>query len=244
MSHFAQIEDGVVTNVIAADQDFIDNHMDGEWVQTSYNTRGGKHYAPNSNEEDSGTPLRKNYAGIGMIYDSARDAFYVPQPYPSWTLDDDTCLWEFTEEQARRMRCTIEHWRPNLASQCSMASISMRNAGKNLNTYTATQPVMGSQFTATVNLQGTGYTTAALFGLTGAATGPTINGYVLLVDFSSPLGDLLPLPYQSGPIATFTFPVPMLPALCGFKLYTQAAHFGGQADFSLSNSQDLIFGKR
>jgi hypothetical protein len=94
MSYFAKIEDGVVTNVIAADQDFIDNHMDGEWVQTSYNTRGGKHYAPDSNEEDSGTPLRKNYAGIGYVYDSVRDAFYSPQPYPSWTLNDTTCLWE------------------------------------------------------------------------------------------------------------------------------------------------------
>ena len=94
MSYFAKIEDGVVTNVIAADQDFIDNHMDGEWVQTSYNTRGGKHYAPDSNEEDSGTPLRKNYAGIGYVYDSVRDAFYSPQPYPSWTLDEDTCYWK------------------------------------------------------------------------------------------------------------------------------------------------------
>ena len=94
MSYFAKIEDGVVTNVIAADQDFIDNHMDGEWVQTSYNTRGGKHYDPDTKLEDDKTPLRKNYAGIGFIYDSVKDAFYSPQPYPSWTLDEDTCLWE------------------------------------------------------------------------------------------------------------------------------------------------------
>ena len=93
MSHFAKVEDGIVTAVYVAEQDFIDNHMDGEWVQTSYNTRGGKHYAPDSNEEDSGTPLRKNYAGIGYIYDSVKDAFYAPQPYPSWTLDEDTCRW-------------------------------------------------------------------------------------------------------------------------------------------------------
>ena len=94
MSHFAKVEDGIVTQVLVVEQDFIDNHMDGEWVQTSYNTRGGKHYAPDSNEEDSGTPLRKNYAGIGYIYDSVKDAFYQPQPYPSWTLDEDTCQWE------------------------------------------------------------------------------------------------------------------------------------------------------
>jgi len=94
MSYFAKVEDGIVTNVIAADQDFIDNNMDGEWVQTSYNTHGGKHYDPETQEEDDKTPLRKNYAGIGFVYDSVRDAFYSPQPYPSWTLNEDTCSWE------------------------------------------------------------------------------------------------------------------------------------------------------
>ena len=94
MSYFAKIEDGIVTNVIAADQDFINNNMDGEWVQTSYNTHGGKHYDPDTKLEDDKTPLRKNYAGIGFIYDSVRNAFYAPQPYPSWTLNDDTCYWE------------------------------------------------------------------------------------------------------------------------------------------------------
>jgi hypothetical protein len=93
MSHFAQIEDGIVTRVIVAKQDYIDT-QDGTWVQTSYNTKGGKHYDPVTGEEDSGVALRKNYAGIGDTYDSAKDAFYAPQPFPSWTLDDDTCLWE------------------------------------------------------------------------------------------------------------------------------------------------------
>ena len=93
MSHFAKVENGIVTNVTVAEQEHIDT-LDGTWVQTSYNTRGGKHYAPNSNEEDSGTPLRKNYAGIGYTYDSDKDAFYAPQPYPSWTLNEDTCIWE------------------------------------------------------------------------------------------------------------------------------------------------------
>jgi hypothetical protein len=97
MSHFAKVEDGVVTQVLVVEQEFIDTGALGDasqWVQTSYNTRGGKHYDPNTGEEDSGTPLRKNYAGKGYTYDSARDVFYEPQPYPSWTLDDDTCLWE------------------------------------------------------------------------------------------------------------------------------------------------------
>ena len=93
MSHFAKVEDGIVTQVLVVEQDFIDNHMDGEWVQTSYNTYGGKHYDPDTRLEDDKPPLRKNYAGIGHTYDATRDAFYAPQPYPSWTLDDDTCLW-------------------------------------------------------------------------------------------------------------------------------------------------------
>jgi hypothetical protein len=85
MAHYALIEDGVVTNVIVAEQDFIDTQS-GTWVQTSYNTSGGIHLL-------GGTPLRKNYAGIGMTYDAERDAFYAPEPYPSWSLNEDTCLW-------------------------------------------------------------------------------------------------------------------------------------------------------
>ena len=86
MAHYALIEDGVVTNVIVAEQDFIDTQS-GTWVQTSYNTRAGVHIL-------QGTPLRKNYAGIGYVYDADRDAFYAPSPYPSWVLDEDTCTWE------------------------------------------------------------------------------------------------------------------------------------------------------
>ena len=93
MSHFAKVENGIVTYVIVAEQDHIDT-VEGQWVQTSYNTRGGKHYAPNSNEEDGGVALRKNYAGPGYTYDETRDAFYTPKPYPSWTLTEDTCEWD------------------------------------------------------------------------------------------------------------------------------------------------------
>jgi len=96
MSHFAEVIDGIVTRVIVAEQDFIDSGSMGNannWVQTSYNTRGGKHYASDSNTPDGGVALRKNYAGAGYTYDSTRDAFYTQQPYPSWTLDEDTCIW-------------------------------------------------------------------------------------------------------------------------------------------------------
>ncbi len=96
MSHFAKVEDGIVTQVIVAEQDHIDT-LEGQWVKTSYNTRGGKHYAPNSNKEDGGIAFRKNYAGPGHIYDETRDAFYSQQPYQSWALNEDTFLWECPE---------------------------------------------------------------------------------------------------------------------------------------------------
>ena len=98
MAHFAEVdENNIVTRVIVAEQDFINSGAVGEssnWVQTSYNTRGGIHYTPNSNEPDDGIALRKNYAGVGFTYDSDRDAFYTSQPYPSWTLNEDSCQWE------------------------------------------------------------------------------------------------------------------------------------------------------
>lgn len=86
MGHYAKIENGVVTNVIVAQKDFIDT-QEGTWVKTSYNTHGGKHY-------NGGTPLRKNYAIVGGVYDEVRDAFYEQQPYSSWTLNETTCIWE------------------------------------------------------------------------------------------------------------------------------------------------------
>ena len=89
MSHFAKVVDGKVTQVIVAEPEFFETFVDtspGEWIQTSYNTYGGQHKL-------GGTPLRKNYAGIGFTYDRQRDAFIPPQPYPSWILDDSTCLW-------------------------------------------------------------------------------------------------------------------------------------------------------
>lgn len=96
MAHFAKVVDGVVTKVIVAEAEFFDTFVDdsaGEWIQTSYNTRGGKHYDENGNEDEK-TPLRKNYAGVGYTYDKEKDAFIPPRPFMSWTLNEDTCLWE------------------------------------------------------------------------------------------------------------------------------------------------------
>jgi hypothetical protein len=89
MSHFAKVENGTVTQVIVAEQDFIDSGAVGDpasWIQTSYNTHGGQH--------PEGRPLRKNYAGIGYSYDAVRDAFIPPNNFASWVLNEDTCCWE------------------------------------------------------------------------------------------------------------------------------------------------------
>jgi hypothetical protein len=94
MAHFAQLdENNIVVQVIVG----VDEPHDGEaiyfqttgkvWKKTSYNTVGGVHSL-------GGTPLRKNYAGIGFTYDAQRDAFIAPQPYPSWILNEQTCQWE------------------------------------------------------------------------------------------------------------------------------------------------------
>ena len=99
MSHFAKVVSGTVTQVIVAEPEFFNTFVDsspGEWIQTSYNTRGGVHYNPNSNtpSDDQSKALRKNYAGIGYTYDAQKDAFIPPKPYASWTLNESSCLWE------------------------------------------------------------------------------------------------------------------------------------------------------
>lgn len=101
MPHFAKIENGIVTMVVVGrseddGQEFRLSERTGDvYKQTSYNTHGGVHYDHNTNEPsaDQGKAFRKNYAGIGFTYDAQRDAFIPPQPYPSWILDEQTCLW-------------------------------------------------------------------------------------------------------------------------------------------------------
>lgn len=90
MAHFAKVNNGIVVEVIVAEPEFFDTFVDsspGQWIQTSYNTYGGVHRL-------GGTPLRKNYAGIGYTYDAEKDAFIAPKPFPSWILNEETCLWE------------------------------------------------------------------------------------------------------------------------------------------------------
>ena len=88
MGNFAKVVNGLVDQVIVAEQEFIDTLEDKDtWIQTSYNTQGGVHKL-------GGTPLRKNYAGIGFTYDSIKDVFIPPKPYPSWILNEQSCLWE------------------------------------------------------------------------------------------------------------------------------------------------------
>lgn len=87
MSHFAKVENGIVTQVIVAEQNVINSGLFGHgWVQTSYNTIGNKH--------PENRPLRGNFAGVGFIYDAENDVFYAPQPYPSWILNTETWVWE------------------------------------------------------------------------------------------------------------------------------------------------------
>jgi hypothetical protein len=89
MSHFARVTaQSIVEQVIVAEQGFIETLSDKtSWVQTSYNTHGGVHAL-------GGTPLRKNFAGIGYTYDKDRDAFIPPKSYASWVLNEETCLWD------------------------------------------------------------------------------------------------------------------------------------------------------
>ena len=90
MAHYAKVNNGTVEQVIVAESNFFDSFVDssaGEWIQTSYNTYGGVHL-------NGGTPLRKNFAGVGYTYDLSKNAFIPPKPYASWTLVEDTCQWK------------------------------------------------------------------------------------------------------------------------------------------------------
>ena len=104
MSHYAKILDGKVIQVIVAEADFFQVFVDtspGTLIQTSYNTRGGVHYAPNTDTSDGGVALRGNYASVGYIYDHLNDVFYAPRPFDknglpciSWTISAPTWLWQ------------------------------------------------------------------------------------------------------------------------------------------------------
>lgn len=104
MAYYAKIVKGKVVDIACADETYFEENKKtrytGTWIQTSYNTKGGIHYNPETGlpSEDQSKALRKNYAGIGYIYDKEKDAFYSEQPYPSWTLDDFSCIWKAPKE--------------------------------------------------------------------------------------------------------------------------------------------------
>lgn len=102
MSHFAKVENGIVTQVIVAEQNIINTFSDSnQWIKTSYNMGGGVYYDPNTNAsaedqsviQNDPARMRKNYAGIGYSYDETRDAFIPPKPFPSWSLNEESCNW-------------------------------------------------------------------------------------------------------------------------------------------------------
>jgi hypothetical protein len=98
MAHYAKVRDGLVVSVIVAEAEFFDTFVDsspGRWIQTSYNTKNGIHYNPETGEPsaDQTKALRKNYAAIGYTYNEQLDAFIPPKPFHSWSLNEDTCNW-------------------------------------------------------------------------------------------------------------------------------------------------------
>jgi hypothetical protein len=97
MGHYAKVVDSKVVQVIVAEPDFFNTFVDsspGEWIQTSYNTRGNVHYLPNSQEPSGQPAVRGNYAGLGYTYDRANDVFHAPSPYASWVMDSATWTWK------------------------------------------------------------------------------------------------------------------------------------------------------
>jgi hypothetical protein len=97
MSHFAKVLDGKVIQVIVAEPEFFNTFVDtspGQWIQTSYNTKGGIHYQSDGATPSGGVALRGNYAGVGHTYDVINDVFYAPKPYASWILNQTTWTWE------------------------------------------------------------------------------------------------------------------------------------------------------
>lgn len=99
MGHYAKVVNNVCDQVIVADAEFFDTFVDsspGQWLQVSYNTRGGIHYDPTTGlpSADQSKALRGNYPGIGFLHDPVADKFYPPKPFASWTLNQTTWLWD------------------------------------------------------------------------------------------------------------------------------------------------------
>jgi hypothetical protein len=103
MSHFAQIdENNIVLQVLVIEQEEVNSYRWGDpasWVQTSYNTRGGVYYTPETNtpDPDQSKAFRKNFAGIGFTWDGV--GFIPPKPHPSWVFNNFSYLWEDPQPQ-------------------------------------------------------------------------------------------------------------------------------------------------
>jgi hypothetical protein len=123
-----------------------------------------------------------------------------------------------------------------------LAAVSTRNAAPNPASFTATAPVLGSTWTATVDLALTGHSMAAVFGFDGAVSVALGGGQRLLCFDTMANGELLGLAPKPGPLASFSVPVPDVPSMAGAKVFTQAVHFGGVLPYALSNAQDVTVG--
>jgi hypothetical protein len=150
---------------------------------------------------------------------------------------DDACYEEFTPEQVNRMRCTIESWRPELPDCSLLASTSVRQAGTNLDAYTATPPVLGGS--TTLSVVAPAYATAIVVGYGAPANLPAARGNVVLFDNSAPLYFRV---VMALPTSGVSLPIPNLAALCGRTTFTQAILIGGPP-YALTNAVDMTIGE-
>ncbi|MEW6071414.1 MAG: trypsin-like peptidase domain-containing protein [Planctomycetota bacterium] len=156
--------------------------------------------------------------------------------YVRWTMGPTDGSWQYSGWNID----DVEVW----GFPAATAGASFRNGGTNPASYVAvTLPVLGTTYTATVDLGGTtGHSLAWLVGYSTPATLTLGGGQTLLVNIADPNGEILGQPFVPGPLATYNVPVPSDPALAGFPLATQALHSGGVTPFALSNAQDLLLG--
>ena len=165
-------------------------------------------------------------------------------PYNNYMdYSDDLCMTGFTPNQSNRMRCTLENWRPNLASACAvLADEQFRNSGSNPSVYSANAPVNGATLSLAVDLSVRGHAFALVIGYNSQLDVPLSGGQQLLVNIGDPAGDLLGLAPKFGPMATWDIPVVTAPGTCGLEIYSQALMYGGVFPFGLSNARDLTVG--
>lgn len=165
-----------------------------------------------------------------------------PDPVDNYmNYTDDLCMERFTDDQINRMRCTIEHYRPDLPqapAACAAASVTARNAGPNPNVYTATAPVIGQPVTFTVDTQG--FQFATIFGVAQPANRPLDSGFVALILVDSPV--LLNIGPLAGPLVQHEEVVTSDPNLCGTTIYSQVKLHDTSGPFAVTNAQDLRIG--